>query len=56
MPLYILCHNIVCFEVAFFFFLSGFDKIHMVGDTLDLQWEKWEIKFKIPLLQYFFQK
>lgn len=29
----------------------------MLGDTFAvLSWEKWEIKFKIPLLQYFFGK
>lgn len=27
----------------------------MVGDALVLLWEKWEIKFKIPLLQYFWE-
>lgn len=28
----------------------------MVEDTLILQWEKWEMESKIPLLQYFFRK
>jgi len=39
------------------FFKEAFEKTPVLGDTFAVVlWEKWEIKFKIPLLQYFFGK
>lgn len=43
--------------VFVFFFKKAFDKTPMLDDSFTvLLWENWEIKFKVPLLKYFFGK